>query len=112
MIGGRLRHNGIFPANDAAMNDYWLFLGAAVLLDPGETRVLVFGAGDRSTRLSRVEAVLAGRTIDKDVILEAAKLANEYKKKQEDIQLLKEAMQAELAEVVREYQAKMRGKGA
>jgi hypothetical protein len=60
-------------------------------------------------RLSEQHA-LAQR--QKELDLEAAKLANDYKKKQEDIQLLKEAMQAELAEVVREYQSKMRGKGA
>jgi chromosome segregation ATPase len=47
-----------------------------------------------------------------ELALHTENLASEYKKKQGELQRIKEAMQAELAEVVRQYQAKMRGPGA
>lgn len=46
-----------------------------------------------------------------EIALQADNLANEYKKKQTELQRIKESMQSELAEVVRQYQAKMRGPG-
>jgi uncharacterized protein YukE len=46
-----------------------------------------------------------------ELALQAESLAGEYKKKQAELQRIKEAMQSELAEVVRQYQAKMRDSG-
>ena len=59
VMGGPLRHNGIFRANDAAMNDYWLFLGAAVLLtlSPGPDNLQVLTRGITQGR--RVAVVAA-----------------------------------------------------
>jgi hypothetical protein len=47
-----------------------------------------------------------------EISLQADSLANEYKKKQAELQRIKDSMQSELAEVVRQYQARMRGTGA
>ena len=74
-------------------------LGAAVLLDPGETRILVFGAGDRATRLSKAEAALKGRTLDGAAIREAAKIAREEIDPQTDIHATAEYRKA-MAEVL------------
>jgi uncharacterized protein YukE len=47
-----------------------------------------------------------------ELALQAESLAGEYKKKQVELQRIKEAMQSELAEVVRQYQARMRDPGS
>ena len=44
--------------------------------------------------------------------MQADNLAGEYKKKQLELQRIKESMQSELAEVVRQYQSRMRSSGA
>jgi hypothetical protein len=47
-----------------------------------------------------------------ELALQTENLTGAYKKKQTELQRIKEAMQSELADVVRQYQAKMRGPGA
>ncbi|MBI5242410.1 MAG: hypothetical protein HY922_01845 [Elusimicrobia bacterium] len=56
-------------------------------------------------RLSESQAVSKRK---EELALQAENLAGDYKKKQAELQRIKEAMQSELAEVVRQYQARMR----
>jgi uncharacterized protein YukE len=77
-------------------------------LELGQEHALAERAAWEAARLSEQ------RTLSKrkeELTLQADNLASEYKKKQAELQRIKEAMQSELAEVVRQYQAKMRGPG-
>ena len=62
-----------------------------------------------AARISEAQALSKRK---EEIALQADNLASEYKKKQLELQKIKESLQSELAEVVRQYQAKMRGSGA
>jgi chromosome segregation ATPase len=62
-----------------------------------------------TARLSETQAMAKRK---EELVVQADNLAGEYKKKQAELQKIKESLQAELAEVVRQYQARMRGPGA
>jgi chromosome segregation ATPase len=59
-----------------------------------------------ATRISEAKSLSKRK---EELSLQADNLASEYKKKQTDLQRLKDSMQSELAEVVRQYQVKTRG---
>lgn len=62
-----------------------------------------------AARLSEAQSLSKKK---EELALQADNLAAEYRKKQQELQKIKEGMQAELSEVVRQYQARMRGTGA
>jgi carbon-monoxide dehydrogenase medium subunit len=57
--------------------DDWPALGMAVVLDGDEPRIFVSAATDKPTRLSTVEKILSGRSIDEQLLAQAAKAAQE-----------------------------------
>ncbi|HZD19124.1 MAG TPA: FAD binding domain-containing protein [Burkholderiales bacterium] len=57
--------------------DDWPALGMAVVLDGDEPRIFVSAATDKPTRLSSVEKILSGRSIDEPLLAQAAKAAQD-----------------------------------